>query len=665
MENNSFKENHIAFDAHSKKCLASYLFHEGTNFSAYEYMGAHLCDDGQIVFRVWAPNAKSVFLSGDFNNWGNSMPLKRITKEGIFEIYAPQSIFDKSDLYKYKIVTDTKEYYKADPYGFYFENPPQTATRFFDIKGFEWQDEQYLNMRKNTFDKWKSLPLNIYELHVGSFMKNKQGNSLSYTELAEELISYVKQMGYTHVELMPIMEHPFDGSWGYQLCGYYAPTSRFGNPFDFMSFVNMLHKAGIGVILDWVPAHFPKDAHGLYEFDGKPLYEYQGKDRMEYKEWGTRKFDVARNEVECFLISNASFWCEMYHADGLRIDAVASMLYLDYGKNPGEWFPNKDGTNKSYESVAFFQKLSEVFKKKHPDCMLIAEESTAWPGVTHSCDNNGLGFDYKWNMGWMNDILSYCTLDPVYRKYHHDKVTFSMVYAFSENFILPISHDEVVHGKKSLLDKMWGNYEQKFSCCKAFFTYMMTHPGKKLTFMGCEIGQFKEWDYKESIEWFLLDYPMHKAFQSFVRALNHIYLTCPALYENDYSWEGFEWISADNKNQSVISYRRIDKQGNDAIAVINFTPVERKDFVLSVPKKGFYKELINSNSTLYGGSGKTNRTLIKSRKNNRNDNFIKITLASFGGCIFTQIKSRACRQRSAFKCYKTKSLVGEGDKNNV
>ncbi len=609
--------------------LAPFLFHQGTNYEAYEFLGAHrLADGAEWVFRVWAPHALSVYVVGDFNGWGEDAPMRRVTADGVFETTVRAERFAESPLYKYRIVTDHGDLYKADPYGFSMEKPPNTASAVCDLS-YTWHDEGWMThrarvMSHNAYEQ----PMNIYEVHLGSWKRHEDGSYLSYRELADELVPYVKQMGYTHVELMPVMEHPFDGSWGYQVCGYYAPSARFGGPTDFMAFVDAMHCAGIGVILDWVPAHFPKDAHGLYEFDGEALYEFQGEDRMEHREWGTRCFDVGRNEVECFLISNAAFWANRYHADGLRVDAVASMLYLDYDREPGQWNPNIYGENKSLEAIAFFQKLNSHMKNRFPDVMMIAEESTAWPNVTRF-DGGGLGFSLKWNMGWMNDMLFYSALDPIYRKFHHDKTTFSLTYSFSEAFVLPISHDEVVHGKKSLLDKMPGDYDMKFAGTRAFFTYMMTHPGKKLMFMGNEIGQFREWDFEGQIEWFLLDYDKHAALQRYFAELNHFYLAHPALYEVDNSWEGFTWIDPNDRDRSILSYRRIDKKGNELIVVINFTPVERKNCWLKAPFNGDYEELLNSDDARFGGSGLTNAGTLKTDEHGG----LSLSLAPLGASI--------------------------------
>lgn len=586
--------------------LAAYLFHQGTNYRAYDYLGVHR-EDTRYAFRVWAPNAEAVFAVGDFNGWEESDPLTRITPGGIWEGYVSADRFGEGSLYKFKLHTKNGERYKADPYARFCQKPPETASVYFDADGYAWRDAGYLSHRAATMtaETVNEQPINIYEVHLGSWRRHEDGTAYTYRETAEELAPYLKQMGYTHVELMPVMEHPFDGSWGYQICGYFAPTARFGTPTDFKAFVDKMHSAGIGVILDWVPAHFPKDAHGLYEFDGQPLYEYQGADRMEHKNWGTRCFDVGREEVQCFLISNALFWMEKYHADGLRVDAVASMLYLDYDREPGEWTPNIYGNNRNLEAIAFFRKLNRAVSDRYPDVMMIAEESTAWSDVT-TFDRGGLGFTFKWNMGWMNDTLAYAATDPLFRKYNHNNLTFSMTYAFSERYVLPISHDEVVHGKKSFLDKMPGEYGQKFAGERVFLTYMMTHPGKKLMFMGSEIGQFREWDFAGSIEWFLLDYEMHAKMQHFTAALGQLYLRTPALWEKDGSWDGFSWIDADNRDQSILSYVRRDGDGREVVVILNFTPVTRTDFRQGLPLRGVYEELLNSDAVEFGGSGVTN-----------------------------------------------------------
>ncbi len=599
-----------------KNDIAPYLFNQGTTCKAYEYLGAHsekVGDKAVTVFRVWAPNADKVSLCGDFSDWESGIPMERgegnggiweVTVEGVSEY----------DCYKYRIENGTKTVYKSDPYAFHFETPPATASKVYDISGYKWRDGTWMKSRKKIFlERGRSVPLNIYEMHLASWRLKEDGNPYTYRELPSVLAPYIKQMGYTHVELLPVAEHPFGGSWGYQVSGYYAPTSRFGTPKDFMYFVDEMHRAGIGVILDWVPAHFPKDAHGLYEFDGQPLYEYQGRDRIEHEGWGTRRFDLGRNEVESFLVSNAYFWAEVYHIDGLRVDAVASMLYLDYDKRPGEWVPNEYGTNICLEATAFFGKLNACMKREFPDVLMIAEESDSKCKVT-GFENGGLGFDYKWNMGWMNDTLSYCELDPLFRKGSHEKLTFPMMYSFTESFILPISHDEVVHGKKSLLDRMPGEYEQKFAGTRAFAVYMMTHPGKKLMFMGCEIGQFTEWNYEDSVEWFLLDYPMHKKLQDFFADLNNLYLSRCELWEQDDSWCGFDWMMADNKASSVIAYMRYNKSGDGVLAIINFTPCERQGFKVGVPYEGWFGELISTDDERYGGGGRVMRRKVKSKK---------------------------------------------------
>ncbi len=595
--------------------LAYYFFNEGTNYHAYEYLGAHPvpgADACTYVFRVWAPNADCVSLCGDFCSWDEGIAMHPVENSGIWECTA-QGVH-VYDCYKFRITNGDKVLYKADPYAFHAELPPGTASKVYDISGYEWHDDAWMEHRRKEAENGRfSRPLNIYELHLGSWKLHDDGNFYSYRDLARELVPYVKQMGYTHVELMPVMEHPFDGSWGYQVTGYYAPTSRYGTPHDFMAFVDILHSAGVGVILDWVPAHFPKDAHGLCEFDGVPLYEYQGKDRMEHEGWGTRRFDVGRNEVECFLVSNADYWAGVYHCDGLRVDAVASMLYLDYDKKPGEWVPNIYGENKCLEAIAFFQKLNSHMAGSFPELLMIAEESTAYANVTRF-ENGGLGFTYKWNMGWMNDVLDYCATDPLFRKGKHGQMTFSLCYAFSENYILPISHDEVVHGKKSLLDRMPGEYGKKFATARAFQTYMMTHPGKKLHFMGNEIGQFREWDYKGQIEWFLLDYDLHRKLQRFHADLNNLYLSRCELWEQDTSWAGFDWLMADNCDNSIFAYMRYNSHGDGLLTVLNFTPNDHKGFKVGFPYEATLTELINSDDEKYGGGGMTNPKKLRTKK---------------------------------------------------
>lgn len=621
---------------------APYFFHQGSSERAYDYLGFHRTAEGD-VFRVWAPNADAVSVVGDFNGWDPAAaPMVRVTDRGVWETVLPAGTAADGQCYKFFLRNGERELYKADPYGFRMERPPGTASVIHPLGGHVWRDAGWLRHRSRTATREKIMrePLNIYEVHAGSWLRHADGSALSYPELAAELVPYLKQMGYTHVELMPLAEYPFDGSWGYQVCGYYAPTSRYGSPQDLMEFVDRFHEAGVGVILDWVPAHFPKDAHGLYEFDGQPLYEYQGADRMEHSGWGTRRFDVGREEVQSFLISNAVFWIENYHVDGLRVDAVASMLYLDYDKAPGEWVPNVYGDNRCLEAIAFFQKLNASLARIHPDVLTVAEESTAWANITHF-DNDGLGFSLKWNMGWMNDTLAYHAEDPLWRHDHHHALTFPLTYAYSERFILPISHDEVVHGKKSLLDRAPGSYEQKFAGTRLYLAYMMTTPGKKLLFMGSEIGQFREWDYAGQIEWFLLDYPMHAAFQAYVSALNRFYLATPALWQLDGEWEtGFEWIDADNAEQSVYSYRRKDGRGREIVVLLNFLPVRRDGFLLAVPDPGVYEEVFNSDDAAYGGSGlrnpgphRTEPCLLRSY-----GNAIRITVPPLSALFFRRVR---------------------------
>ncbi|MEL7634495.1 1,4-alpha-glucan branching protein GlgB [Sporomusa sphaeroides] len=584
-----------------------YLFHEGRNTRSYTMLGAHPATAGGVAgawFAVWAPRARAVRVIGSFNNWdGSGHAMVKARDCGVWALFVSGAA--AGDLYKYEIVTGSGEVlHKADPYAFAAEVRPNTASKLVSLEGYCWQDDAWreAKAKKSPYNQ----PMNIYEVDLGSWKRGSDRQKLSYRELALELPQYAASMGYTHIELLPVAEHPFDGSWGYQATGYYAVTSRYGEPEDFMYFVDCCHRQGIGVILDWVPGHFCKDAHGLACFDGTTLYEYSDW-RRENRGWGTANFDLSRPEVVSFLISNALFWLEVYHIDGLRIDAVANMLYLNYGRDQGDWEPNCQGGTENLEAVSFLQQLNEAVFANYPAALVIAEDSTAWPLVTQPTYLGGLGFNFKWNMGWMNDMLRYMALDPLHRQHHHNLVTFSFMYAFSENFVLPLSHDEVVHGKKSLLDKMPGDYWQKFANLRAFYAYMMAHPGKKLLFMGGEFGQFIEWNYQDSLDWHLLDYEMHGKLLDYVKALNHFYLEHPALWQNEQDWQGFSWIDCHNSEQSVLVFKRQGKEaGEFIIAVLNFTPVVRQEFRLGVPAARHYVEVFNSDRPVYGGSGQEN-----------------------------------------------------------
>lgn len=624
----------------------SELFYSGRDCRAFDYMGAHpFVQDGEqgYLFRVYAPEAEKVSVMGEFNDWNRNADYMTRDEQGIWEKFIPN--IPEYAAYKYSVWAKSGDVFdKSDPYGFHFETRPGNATKAYDLDGYEWGDASWLDWRKKHLPY--SNPVNIYECHLGSWKMHEDGNFYSYRQLADELVPYVKEMGYTHIEFMPLTEYPFDGSWGYQVIGYFAATSRYGTPKDLMYLIDKAHQAGLGVIMDWVPAHFPKDGCGLVEFDGSHLYEYADPLKMEHKEWGTRVFDYGKVSTRNLLFSSAMFWIEEFHMDGLRVDAVASMLYLDYNRQ-GEWRPNVHGGRENLEAVDFLRLLNEYILTDHPDVMMIAEESTAWPMVTKPGYDGGLGFNFKWNMGWMNDMLCYCSADPFFRKDMHDKITFSFMYAFSENYILPLSHDEVVHGKCSLISKMPPPYENQFGGLRALYGYMAAHPGKKMLFMGGEFAQFSEWAYQRGLDWMLLDYPAHRQMQAYVKALNHFYLATPQLWEQDTDWRGFEWISHEDNRNNIIAFRRVAKDGSDIVVVVNFSPEEQQEYRIGVPITGTYEEIFTSDKTEFGGSGMANGKLKTENKSmHGQEQSIVLKIPRFG-VLFFKGKARAKRRTKA------------------
>ena len=624
----------------------SELFYSGRDCRAFDYMGAHpFVQDGEqgYLFRVYAPEAEKVSVMGEFNDWNRNADYMTRDEQGIWEKFIPN--IPEYAAYKYSVWAKSGDVFdKSDPYGFHFETRPGNATKAYDLDGYEWGDASWLDWRKKHLPY--SNPVNIYECHLGSWKMHEDGNFYSYRQLADELVPYVKEMGYTHIEFMPLTEYPFDGSWGYQVIGYFAATSRYGTPKDLMYLIDKAHQAGLGVIMDWVPAHFPKDGCGLVEFDGSHLYEYADPLKMEHKEWGTRVFDYGKVSTRNLLFSSAMFWIEKFHMDGLRVDAVASMLYLDYNRQ-GEWRPNVHGGRENLEAVDFLRLLNEYILTDHPDVMMIAEESTAWPMVTKPGYDGGLGFNFKWNMGWMNDMLCYCSADPFFRKDMHDKITFSFMYAFSENYILPLSHDEVVHGKCSLISKMPPPYENQFGGLRALYGYMAAHPGKKMLFMGGEFAQFSEWAYQRGLDWMLLDYPAHRQMQAYVRALNHFYLATPQLWEQDTDWRGFEWISHEDNRNNIIAFRRVAKDGSDIVVVVNFSPEEQQEYRVGVPITGTYEEIFTSDKTEFGGSGMANGKLkTENKPMHGQEQSIVLKIPRFG-VLFFKGKARAKRRTKA------------------
>ncbi len=615
-----------------------HLFGEGKHWHIYQKLGAHLITIDQIpgtYFAVWAPNAQRVSVIGDFNRWdGRVHPMRNLGSSGIWEIFIPG--IETGALYKFEIVNRENGHLlvKTDPYGRQFEFRPQTAAIVCAEDNYDWQDAAW--MRRRRQQNWLHEPMSIYEVHIGSWRRDARGNFLSYRELAEQMIPYVKELGFTHIELLPITEHPLDISWGYQTTGYFAPTSRFGTPDDFRYFVDQCHQNGIGVFLDWVPAHFPKDSFALARFDGTPLYEHEDPRKGEHRDWGTLIYNYSRNEVKNFLLASAFFWLEEYHLDGLRVDAVASMLYLDYSRSAHDWVPNIYGGNENLEAIDFIRQLNEITHQHHPGAVVMAEESTSWPQVTRPTWTGGLGFSMKWNMGWMHDVLEYMQHQPIHRPYHHDQLTFGLLYAFSENFILPFSHDEVVHGKQNMLNKMPGDEWQRFANLRLLYTFMFSYPGKKLLFMGCEFGQGVEWNVNRALDWYVLDYPHHKGLQTLVRDINQLYITNPELHYFDFHHQGFEWIDCHDVQQSIISYRR-RAENREMIIILNFTPVPRKHYRIGVPNLGVYHEIFNSDSAYYDGGNIGNVQAVAQEQPWMNLPYsITVTLPPLAGIILKQ-----------------------------
>lgn len=606
-----------------------YYFHQGTNYRAYELLGAHY-NEKYTVFRVFAPNAKLVSVVGEFNNWDTKTHvMKKITNEGLYEITIDG--VKEFSCYQYAILTKrNKLLFKSDPYGFHAELRPEKASKVYNLEGYKFKDSKWMKTRGSK--QLLSSPINIYEVHLGSWRRYQNGEVFDYKKIAQELAKYVKEMGYTHIEVMPLSEYPYDPSWGYQVTGYYSITSRYGTPKDFMAFVDIMHQNDIGVIIDWVPGHFTKDAHGLIEFDGTCLYEPSDPTKKEHEGWGTRCFDYGRTEVQSFLVSNAMFLFDKFHLDGIRVDAVASMLYLDYGREEGKWHKNSFGTNENLEAIAFIKKLNEAIHSFYPEVLMIAEESTTYPGLTKSVSEGGLGFNYKWNMGWMNDTLKYMKTDPVFRSYDHHRLTFQLTYVFSEHYVLPLSHDEVVHMKGSLINKMPGEYDKKFMGLKAYYTYMMTHPGKKLLFMGGEIGQFREWSEARELDWSVLNYEPHKTLQAYVKELNHLYKENSCLYENEVNWDGFKWLVVNDENRNVIAYERINHLNEKLVVIINFSFCEWYDYCLNL-EDGNYEILLCSSDFKFGGYTNNSGQIIKG-----NNNMLKLNLPYCTGIILRKVK---------------------------